>query len=92
MKYNWLDELTPEQRSRWNDRSREPFHRFQTIDEELSAPSDFWLSRTPGERMEYLEHTRWVIFGEEAMSAPFVRCYGWRRHGEEADPKNIVYF
>ena len=88
----WLDDLTPEQRARWNDRSREPFHLFQTIDEELAAPSAFWRGRTPGERMEYLEHSRWVSFREEAMNAPFVRCYGWRKQGEEADPKNIVYF
>lgn len=91
MKYNWVDELTPEQRARWTDRTREPFHLFQTTEEELSAPDGFWLSRTPAERMEYLEHTRWVIFGEAAMTAPFVRCYGWRKHGEEVDPKNVVY-
>lgn len=53
---NWVDELTPEQRTRW------------------------------------LDHTRWVTFGEEAMTRPFVRCYGWRKLGEEADPKNVVYF
>ena len=44
-------------------------------------------------QIEYLEHTRWVIYGEEAMSAPMVRCYGWRkRMTDEYDPKNVVYF
>lgn len=90
---NWVDELTPEQRVRWTDRTREPFHLFQTVEEELSLPPRFWLSRTPAERMEYLEHTRWVIFGEAAMTAPFVRCYGWRKSmKEEYNPKNVVYF
>ena len=90
---NWVDELTPEQRARWTDRSREPFHLFQTAEEELSAPDGFWLSRTPEERMEYLARIRWVVYGEAAMTAPFVRCYGWRKSmKEEYDPKNVVYF
>ena len=89
---NWIDELTPEQRGRWTDLSREPFYLFKTMDEELAVPSGFWRSRTPAERMEYLEHSRWVVYGEEAMKAPFVRCYGWRKMGEEPDPKNVVYF
>ena len=90
---NWVDELTPEQRARWNDLSREPFYLFKTIEEELAAPSEFWLTRTPAERIEYLEHTRWVVYGEEAMSAPFVRCYGWRKSiKDEYDPKDVVYF
>lgn len=90
---NWVNELTPEQRARWTDRTREPFHLFETVEEELSAPDGFWLSRTPAERMEYLAHIRWVVYGEEAMTAPFVRCYGWRKSmKEEYDPKNVVYF
>ncbi len=88
----WVDELTPEQRARWTDRTRAPFHLFQTVEEEWSVPQDFWLSRTSAERIKYLEHTRWVVFGEEAMNAPFVRRYGWRKLGEEPDPKNVVYF
>ena len=92
MKYNWVDGLTPELRARWADRTREPFHLFKTVEEELSVPEKFWWSRMPAERMEYLEHTRFVIYGEAAMNAPFVRCYGWRKHGEEPDPKNVVYF
>ncbi|NBV24255.1 MAG: hypothetical protein EBS05_20350 [Proteobacteria bacterium] len=88
----WVDELTPEQRARWTDRAREPFHLFQTTDEELSVPPNFCLGRTPQERMEYLEHTRWVIFGEAAMTAPFVRCYGSRKMGKESDPMNVVHF
>ena len=90
---NWIEQLTPEQRGRWNDLSREAFHLFKTIEEELALPPDFWRSRTPEERIEYLEHTRWVIYGEEAMSALMVRCYGWRkRMTDEYDPKHVVYF
>jgi hypothetical protein len=89
---SWVEELPPEQRARWTDRQREPFHLFKTVEEELSLPEKFWWNRTPAERIEYLEHSRWVIFGEEAMNAPFVRCYGWRKRGEEPDPKNVVYF
>ena len=92
MKYDWVNELTPEQRARWTDRAREPFHLFQTVEEELSAPEGYFLNRTTDERMEYLAHIRWVVYGEAAMTAPFVRCYGWRKHGEEPDPKNVVYF
>ena len=89
---SWVDELRPEQRERWTDRAREPFYLFNTTEEELSVPANFWLNRTPAERMEYLEHSRRVIFDAAAMNAPFVRCYGWRKLGEEPDPKNVVYF
>lgn len=93
MNWNWIEQLTPAQRERWNDLSREPFHLFKTVEEELAVPTNFWRSRTPNERIEYLEHTRWVIYGEEAMSAPMVRCYGWRkRMTDEYDPKDVVYF
>lgn len=90
---NWIDELTPKQRGRWTGLSRKPFHLFNTTEEELAVPSGFWRSRTPGERMEYLNHTRRVIYGEAAMNAPFVRCYGWRKSiKDEYDPKDVVYF
>ncbi len=92
MNLNWTDDITPEQKVRWFDRSRKPFHLFETIEEELAVPTTFWHSRTPHERMEYLEHTRCVLYGEEVVNAKMVRCYGWRKFGEEADPKNIVYF
>ena len=90
---NWIYELTAEELTRWTDRDRKPFHLFKTVEEELSVPQDFWLSRTPAERMEYLEHTRSVVYGEEAMRAPMVRCYGWRKRiTDDYDPKNVVYF
>ena len=90
---NWVEQLTPEQRARWDDLSREPFHLFKTVEEELAAPTDFWRSRTPDERMKHWDHTRWVIDGEEAMIAPFVRCHGWRKRiTGEYDPKSVVYF
>jgi hypothetical protein len=93
LKLNRVDDITPEQKVRWNDRSREPFHLFETIEEELTATTAFWRSRTPDERMEYLEHTRCVLYGEEVVNAPMVRCYGWRkRTEEEPDLKNIVHF
>ena len=85
--------MTPDQLAKWSDRSREPFHLFETIEEELAATTAFWHSRTPEERLEYLEFMRCVIYGEEAVNAKMVRCYGWRKKGEEEyDPKNIVYF
>jgi len=62
------------------------------MDEELAATTAFWRSRTPTERLEYLEHTRCVICGEEVVNAKMIRCHGWRKLGEEADPKNVVYF
>ena len=71
---------------------REPFYLFKTLEEELAATTAFWRSRTPHERLEYLHHIRTLEYGEEAMNAPMVRCYGWRKMGEEVDPKNIVYF
>lgn len=77
---------------KWQDLSREPFRLFQSIEEELSVGNSFWRSRTPLERLEYLEFMRCVIYGEEAVNAKMIRCYGWRKMGEEADPKNIVYF
>ena len=89
---NWIEQLTQEQRERWNDRSREPFYLFKTVEEELTATTAFWHSRTPHERLKYLEHTRSVIYGEEAVNAKMIRCYGWRKMGQGADPKNIVYF
>lgn len=90
---NWVEQLTPEQRARWNDRSREPFHLFKSIDEELAATTSFWRSRTPHERLEYLKHTRCVIYGEESVNAKMVRCYGWRKRIEDDhDPKHVVYF
>jgi hypothetical protein len=85
--------MTSDQLAKWNDRSRKPFYLFETIEEELAATTAFWHSRSPGERLEHLEHMRCVIFGEEAVNAKLVRCYGWRKQGEvEYDPKNIVYF
>ena len=90
---DWVEQLTPEQRARWNDCLREPFHLFKNTEEELAVPPNFWRGRTPDERIAYLEHTRWVIYGEEAMTAPFVRCYGWRKRiTDDYDPKNVVYF
>ena len=74
------------------NKPREPIYLFATLEEELAVTSGFWRSRTPQERMEYLHHIRCVTYGEEAMNAPMVRCYGWRKRGEEPDPKNIVYF
>jgi hypothetical protein len=71
---------------------REPFHLFQTLEEELAATPAFWRSRTPGERMEYLEHVRCVMYGEEVVNARVVRCYGRGKLGEEPDPKDVVYF
>lgn len=72
---------------------REPFYLFQTVEEELAAGREFWLSRTTVERFHYVEHLRYLEYGEEAMNAPFVRCYGWRKRiTDEYDPKNVVYF
>lgn len=85
-------QMTPDQLAKWNDSSRKPFHLFETIEEELAATTSFWRSRTPAERLEHLEFMRCVIYGEETVNAKVVRCYGWRKMGEEADPKNIVYF
>ncbi len=42
--------------------------------------------------MEYLEHSRCVIYGEGVVNAKMIRCYGWRKIGEEADPKHVAYF
>ena len=90
---NWVEELTPEQRARWNDRSREPFHLFKTIDEELAATTSFWRGRATQERLAYLEHTRCVIYAEESMNTKMVRCYGWiKRIEDDYDPRNVVYF
>ncbi len=90
---NWVEQLTPEPRVKWNDRSREPFQLFKTVDEELAATTAFWRKRTPLERLEYLEPTRCVIYGEAVVNAKLIRCYGWRKRIEdEYDPKNIVYF
>ena len=73
--------------------ARKPFYLFKTLEEELAATNKFWRSRTPSERMQYLHHIRTIEYGEEAMNAPMVRCYGWRKRIEdEPDPKNIVYF
>ena len=85
--------MTPEQMARWKDPLRKPFHLFQSVEEELSIGNDFWRSRTPHERLEYLEFMRCVIYGKEVVNAPMVRCFGRRKWGEEeCDPKNIVYF
>jgi len=90
---SWVEQLTPEQRARWDDCSRAPFYLFETIEEERAATPAFWHSRTPHERLECLEHTRCAIFGEEVVNAKMVRCYGWRKRIEDdPDPKNIVYF
>ena len=76
-----------------NAKPREPFYIFKTLEEELAARTVFWRGRTPGERLEYLHHIRTIEYGQEAMNAPMVRCYGWRKLIEdEPDPKNIVYF
>lgn len=71
---------------------REPFHLFQTLEEELAATPEFWRSRTPLERMEYLEHIRCVISGEDVVNAKMVRCYARGKVGQEPDPKDLVYF
>ena len=75
------------------DPQREPFYLFETLDEELAATSEFWRSRTPGERLEYLEHLRVLKYGEEVINLQMVRCYGWRKRiTDEYDPMNVVYF
>jgi hypothetical protein len=84
--------MTPDQTAKWNNPLRRPFQLFQSLQEELAATTAFWRSRSPGERLQYLEFMRCVIYGEEAVNAKLIRCYGWRKMGEEADPKNIVYF
>ena len=85
--------MSPEQLARWQDPKPKPFRLFQSVAEELAVKPDFWRSRTPLERMEYLEFSRCVVFGEEIVNAPMVRCYGWRNSiNDEHDPKNLVYF
>lgn len=85
--------MTTDQIAKWKDPSRKPFRFFRTLEEELAATTEFWRNHTPHERLEYLEHMRCVVFGEKAVNAPMVRCYGWRKRTEdEPDPKNIVYF
>lgn len=84
--------MTAEQMAQWNSPSRKPFHFFQTVKEEISVDVNFWRNRTPHERLEYLEFMRCVIFGEEVVNAKMIRCYGFRKLNEEADPKNIIYF
>ena len=74
------------------NKNREPYHLFATVVEELAATREFWLSQTGEERIHYLEHLCHLEYGEEAMNASFVRCYGWRKLGEEPDPRNIVHF
>ena len=71
---------------------RKPFCLFATVDEELATTSAFWRSRTPKERLQYLQHVNILEYGEEAMNAPMVRCYGKRRIGEALDPETVVYF
>ena len=71
---------------------REPFYLFATLEDELAVTPGLWRSRTPQERMEYLQHMRCVTYGEEATNAPMVRGYGLRKRGEKPDPKKIVYF
>jgi len=71
---------------------RKPFRLFAALEEELAATPAFWRSRTPHERLEYLHHIRTLKYGEDAMNAPMVRCYGWRKFGQKPDPKNVVYF
>ena len=84
--------MTTEQIARWNCPLRKPFRFFQTVDEELSVDRNFWRNHTPQERLEYLEFTRCVIYGEEVVNAKMIRCYRWRKQNEEAGPENIVYF
>jgi hypothetical protein len=87
------DDLTPDQLARWHVPSRKPLRLFQTVEGELGVPPTFWRGRTPEERLEYLEFTRCVVYGEEVVNARMVRCYGWRKRVEdEPDPKNVVYF
>ena len=71
---------------------RKQFRLFATIEEELAATPAFWRSRTPHERLEYLLHLQTMMYGEVAMNAPMVRCYGWRKFGEEPDPSNTICF
>jgi hypothetical protein len=84
--------MTPDQIAKWNDPKRVLFHLFQTIEEELAATAAFWRNRTPHERLEYLEFMRCILYGKGVTNAPMIRCFGWRKLGQEADPKNIVYF
>lgn len=84
--------MNSEQIAKWKDPLRKPFRLFEMVEEELSVGSDFWHGRTPQKRLEYLEFTRCVIYGKEAVNAKTIRCYGWRKMNEEANPKNIVYF
>lgn len=72
--------------------TRKPFRLFETLADERSTTKEFWRKRTPQERMEYLEHVRKLEFGQEAINAPTVRCYGRRKLHGEPDPKKVVYF
>ena len=71
---------------------RKPFYLFKTLEQELAATPEFWRSRTPGERLEYLHHIRCVIYGEDAVNAKVARCYAGGKVGEDPDPKDFVFF
>jgi hypothetical protein len=84
--------MTTEEIQKWKNPLRKAFHLFHTVEEELSVGKLFWRNRTAVERLEYLEFMRRAIYGEEVVTEPMIRCYGWRKFNEDADPENIVYF
>ena len=48
----------------------------QTFSEADAELRDYWLSRTPEERMEALEELRIRVYGEEKINARVPRVFG----------------
>ena len=74
--------IHPEQAAKFNDLSRMPFRLFDSVEEELRATNEYWHCRTSLERMEYLEFTRRVIFGSDAIKNFRVPSVGRRKFKE----------
>jgi hypothetical protein len=66
------------------DRLDKTVFTFTTPDEADADDIDYWLSKTPTERIEALEHLRRWMYGDEAVDEPLRRdIFSFGKLGDE---------
>jgi hypothetical protein len=56
---------------------------FTTLDQAESDDIDYWLSKSPAERIEALEYLRRWVYGDAQIDAPIQRVFTFTQLGED---------
>jgi hypothetical protein len=66
-----------------DDRLDKTVFSFKTFEEAAADDIDYWLSKTPQERIEALEYLRRWAYGDDAVDARLQRVFSFRHLGDD---------